>query len=377
MNQIIDDIISSIASAGNLRHIPDDGIDCCRVDLSANDYLGIASHTGWQQEFLASTDFDRMLFTASASRLLARNQSPFSLLESTLAQAYGRPALLFNSGYHANTGLVSAFACLPYFIIADKLVHASIIDGIKLSGLPFARFRHNDCTHLSRLADKAHDEGKHLIIIAESIYSMDGDSTDIDELARIKRRYPESILYIDEAHGIGVRGPAGLGLCKESQHFQDVDIIVGTLGKALASSGAFAILSPAMREFMVNRARSLIFSTALAPLSALWSRFTFLKSLDMDADRARLAQLGELLAAELKSVGANPQPSHIQPLVVGSPQKAVALSEQLRQEGFDVLPIRTPTVPPGTDRLRFSLSAAISPNDIRRLGMALRKIIKI
>lgn len=375
MNRIIEEAIAGITEAGNLRRIPEDGCSVEAVDLSSNDYLGIASHTGLQEEFLAGVDFCRMQFTASASRLLARRQNEFNLLESTLADTYGRPALLFNSGYHANTGLISSFAGLPYFIIADKLVHASIIDGIKLSGLPFARFRHNDYGHLERIAEKAHAEGKKLLIIVESVYSMDGDRADIDELGAIKRRYEDSILYVDEAHGVGVEGPAGLGLCKASSSFDDVDIIVGTLGKALASSGAFAIVRNEVRRYMVNKARSLIFSTAIPPLSALWSRFVFLRSLEMDTERQHLRTLGLQLHSILKSVGSDSQSSHIQPLIVGTPQKALRLSSALREEGFDVLPIRTPTVPPGTDRLRFSLSAAITEDDIRRLGLAIQKIM--
>jgi len=375
MNRIIEDAIASITEAGNLRRIPEDGCSVEAVDLSSNDYLGIASHPGLQEEFLAGVDFSRMQLTASASRLLARRQCEFNLLESTLADTYGRPALLFNSGYHANTGLISAFAGLPYFIIADKLVHASIIDGIKLSGLPFARFRHNDYGHLERIAEKAHAEGKKLLIIVESVYSMDGDRADIDALAAIKRRYEDSVLYVDEAHGIGVEGPAGLGLSKASSSFGDVDIIVGTLGKALASSGAFAIVSSEVRRYMVNKARSLIFFIVIPPLSALWSRFVFLRSLEMDTERQHLRALGLQLHSILESVGGDSQPSHIQPLIVGTPQKALSLSAVLREEGFDVLPIRTPTVPPGTDRLRFSLSAAISEDYIRRLGLAIQKIM--
>ena len=329
MNRIIDETLARTADAGNFRQIPDDCCDASRLDLSSNDYLGLGAQTTLQEEFLKTVDFDRMQFTASASRLLARRQSEFCLLESTLAQSYSRPALLFNSGYHANTGLVSAFSGLPFYILADKLVHASIIDGIRLSGLPFARFRHNDFAHLARLADKANAEGKKLIIIAESV----------------------------------------------SDSFEDVDIIVGTLGKALASSGAFAIVSEKMRQFMVNKARSLIFSTAIPPLTALWSRFTFLRSLDMDDDRTHLRRLAGSLNEILRSVGAEATPSHIQPLIVGSPQKAIAISSALRHEGFDVLPIRTPTVPPGTDRLRFSLSAAITEDQIKPLATAIRKVL--
>lgn len=203
---------------------------------------------------------------------------------------------------------------------------------------------------------------------------MDGDCADIDTLAEIKRRYPGALLYIDEAHAVGVEGPAGLGICKASANFENVDIVVGTLGKALASSGAFAITSETMRKFMINKSRSLIFSTAIAPINVLWSRFTFQHTLGMDTERHHLKQLGAALSTELKSVGKSMHSGHIQPLIVGEPHLAVELSKKLRTEGFEVLPIRTPTVPPGTDRLRFSLSAALNLDDISRLGEALRKI---
>lgn len=374
MNQIIENILADLGQTGNLRQFPVENDSHC-VDLTSNDYLGMASNTDMQERFLSSVDFGRMQFTSSASRLLSHSQQPYRELEETLADAYGcgKQALLFNSGYHANTGMISAFAGTKAYILADKLVHASIIDGIKLSGLPFARFRHNDYAHLDRLAAKAYNEGYRLIIIAESVYSMDGDYADTDTLTGIKKRYPGSVLYIDEAHGVGVEGPAGLGLCKASTYFEDVDIIIGTLGKALASSGAFAITSPMLRTYMINKSRSLIFSTAIAPINVLWSRFTFLKSLGMDTERQKLKKLGQALADELKTVGASSHTGHIQPLITGNPLRAVELSGKLREEGFDVLPIRTPTVPPGTDRLRFSLSAALNLEDINRLGNALRK----
>lgn len=377
MNQIIDGILEDIETAGNMRSIPRN-CDGNLIDLSSNDYLGLSVRDDLRDEFFGSINRDELCMSASASRLLAGRQSAFSSFEDTLAESYGakRKALLFNSGYHANTGMVSAFAGISNaYILADRLVHASIIDGIKLSGLPFARFRHNDLAHLDILASKAYAGGKKLIIIAESVYSMDGDYADIDGLAAIKKRYPGSLLYIDEAHAVGVEGPGGLGLCKASKNFEKVDILMGTLGKALASTGAYAITSDMMRSFMVNKARSLIFSTALPPLCVRWSEFIFRRSLDMDSERAHLKELGRHLATVLAKVGGNGEAGHIQALICGDPRRAVELSHELADEGFAVLPIRTPTVPAGTDRLRFSLSAALSEADIDRLDKSLKKIL--
>jgi len=204
MSEIIKSILEELDSSGNLRTVALKDAESSLVDLSSNDYLGLAADTSLRDNFLAS-EAAGAPFSASASRLLVGKQKYFSSLETTLSQAYGSPALLFNSGYHANTGIIGALGALKNtYIIADKLVHASIIDGIKLSGAPFARFRHNDYTHLANLAAKASAEYHNILIIAESIYSMDGDKADIEALAEIKRRTPGAILYIDEAHAVGV-----------------------------------------------------------------------------------------------------------------------------------------------------------------------------
>lgn len=373
MRRIIEETLDGLAQSGNLRSIPRPQAVQGTVDLSSNDYLGLAEDSNLLQEFKESQLWAKASMSASASRLLARRQAEFTSLEDTLADAYGRPALLFNSGYHANTGIVSALGSISgAFILADKLVHASIIDGIKLSGAPFARFRHNDFEHLERLAAKASKEYPYIIIIVESIYSMDGDRTDIDALISIKKKFPESILYVDEAHAVGVDGPAGLGIARSSESFDCVDITIGTFGKALASTGAFAIMDDYMRQFIVNKARSLIFSTAMPPANAAWTEYVFKRMLTFDDRRQRLRTLANKLAEVLP--GELP-PSHIRPLVVGDPKKAVALSHALANDGFEVLPIRTPTVPPGTDRLRFSLSANIAYSDLDRLSLSLHKVL--
>lgn len=367
----IEQTLEQLAASGNLRVIPDEG-RTDTVDLSSNDYLGLAERADLREAFFSSRSVGDLLMSSSASRLLGAHQKVFQSFETTLSDAYdGRSALIFNSGYHANTGMIQALADNRTLIVADRLVHASIIDGIRLSGAAFTRFAHNDYDRLDRIIESRKNEFDTILIIAESVYSMDGDSADIDRLIESKRRCEgRGLLYIDEAHAVGVLGPAGLGLSAASYASSEVDIIVGTLGKALASTGAYAVMSKPMREFMVNKARSLIFSTALPPLNIAWSEHVFKRSLTMDSERRHLAGLAIRLADVL---GAD-SPSHIRPLVVGNPQAAVKLSLKLLDEGFKVLPIRTPTVPPGTERLRFSLSAALSLNDIGRLDETLRQL---
>ncbi len=367
----VDAQLARLKAEGNLRQIPEHDTPPGLVDLSSNDYLGLADDISLREEFLATHPASELLMTASASRLLAGRQESFTDLEQLLSESYGgRPVLMFNSGYHANTGLVSALAGGGNtMIIADKLVHASIIDGIRLSGAPFERFRHNDYKHLERLLQKHARNFADILLIVESVYSMDGDRADLGRLAELRNAYPNIILYVDEAHAVGVCGPAGLGCAAGEGVLDRVDILVGTLGKALASSGAFAVLRPPLRDYMVNRARSLIFSTALPPALADWSALTWRRSLESDTRRRKLQEL----AAKLAYILPGEAPSHIRPLIVGDASRAVELSRLLAADGFKVLPIRTPTVPPGTERLRFSLSASIDPEVLDKLEMALKR----
>lgn len=360
----IEATIKQLEASGNLRKIPCDG-DPSLIDLSSNDYLGLSEDIILREEFFEKYPAANMLMSSSASRLLGACQSPYSAFEHRLADDYGtgRAALLFNSGYHANTGLVSALADKHTLVIADKLVHASIIDGIKLSGAQFVRFAHNNYTHLQHILETKARDFSSVIIIAESVYSMDGDKADIPTLVQLKKLHPDALLYIDEAHAVGVIGPGGLGETVRMGLLHEVDILVGTLGKALASMGAFAILSPRMREYMINKARSLIFSTALPPLQIMWSHHMWKHSLEADTKREKLEKLAILLAEAIPG-GA---PSHIRPLIVGDPIKAINISKMLLESGYKVLPIRTPTVPPGTERLRFSLNANILPEHIAKL----------
>lgn len=361
--------LQQLRGAGNFRSIPQSQPGGM-TDFSSNDYLGLAGRIDLQQEFFSNPTNLNLPLTSSASRLLAARQEQYEQLESLLSSLYGREALLLNSGYHANTGLIPAL-CDPHtLIVADKLVHASIIDGIRLSGAPFERFRHNDLTHLNRILQKKAQGYERILVIVESVYSMDGDSPDFTRLQTVKEAYPRVMVYVDEAHAMGVLGEKGLGL---TYKYPWVDVIIGTFGKALASQGAFAVMSPVLRDIAVNKCRSLIFSTTLPPLQIAWSRFMLEKSLTMDAERTHLRHMASQLQ-QLVSRESTVPASHIFPFIVGDAQKAVAMSQELLKRGLKVLPIRTPTVPPGTERLRISLSAALDEEHISQLGRALTEL---
>ena len=371
--------LESLRTSRNFRSVPPDA-PAGLMDFSSNDYLGLGADPELQRQFMADTARRMIPLTSSASRLLAGRQKEDDQLECLLARLYGggRAALLFNSGYHANTGLISALASRPRtMILADKLVHASIIDGIILSKAPFERFVHNSVERLERLLNRHHDSCDAVIVAVESVYSMDGDRAPLADLIRLKERYPRMVLYVDEAHAFGCCGRAGLGLCHDLEEFDKVDIVVGTFGKAAASAGAFAVMAPQLRDYAVNRSRSFIFSTSLPPLNIAWTSFIVERLASMGQRRDALRSLAGRLNAGLKEAGlsAPEHPGHICPLIVGSAERALSLSSALAEEGLKVLPIRTPTVPPGTERLRISLSAAITPSEVDRLVSTLRRMI--
>lgn len=353
--------LNSLEASGNLRSIKSD-TPGWMVDLSSNDYLGLGEDEGLRERFFAETPVERLRMTSSGSRLLAPHQWQYDSFETQLGRdyGYGRRALLFNSGYHANTGMIAALSDSHTLILADRLVHASIIDGIRLGGAPFERFRHNDYEHLKRLLERKARQYPNVLIVVESVYSMDGDRADLARIASLKKLHPGAMLYVDEAHAVGVLGPGGLGASAADGVVGDVDILVGTLGKALASMGAYAIMTDELRSYFVNKARALIFSTALPPAQVAWSEFVWRHALGADTARERLQNLSRILAGIIPGDA----PSHIRPLIVGDPHKALSLSGKLLERGYSVLPIRTPTVPPGTERLRFSLSAAIPPDKL-------------
>lgn len=363
------DILDNLERTGNYRRIPAEDAPGKCVDFSTNDYMGLALRADLQERFFADADNRGLLMSSSASRLLASCQKEHLALEGMLGELYGRDVLLFNSGYHANTGIISSLASEGAFIVADKLSHASIIDGMVLSRAPFVRFRHNDYAHLERILAKSAKDYERVLVVTESVFSMDGDRADIGRLVEIKRRYPNVLLYVDEAHAFGVSGAQGLGYARS---YPEVDVIVGTFGKAAASTGAFAAVSGEIKRFLVNKARSFIFSTALSPMTSAWTRFMVETLTGMDRERAHVEELSHRLNAGLRIAS---EPSHIQPLIVGDARRAVELSRELYDAGYKALPIRTPTVPAGTERLRFSISASMSVDDIDGVVNCLEKVI--
>lgn len=332
------------------------------LDMSSNDYLGLAADTSLQREFLATlTDGRHFIMSNPASRLMTGNSPEYDELEAALAAMYpGRSALAAGSGYAINSALLPAVTSRGDAVIADKLVHASIVDGLRLCECEWLRYNHNDMDHLETLLKKVRAKGVtgDVWVATESLFSMDGDYAPLRDLVALKEKYGFRI-YLDEAHAFGVHGAGGAGVASEEGLAGKIDVIVGTLGKAAASVGGFVITEPLVRELLINRMRTTIFSTALPPVTLSWSRFVVEKIHGMNDRRAHLRGL-----ARMMNHGAE-RASQIVPIMTYENAAAVRLAAELRDAGFWVTAIRHPTVPIGKARVRVSLTAAMAEQDIR------------
>lgn len=375
MNDIYATHLKNLEAESRLRVIPD-SITEGMIDFTSNDYLGLARRwSDFREEFMSR--YPDASFSASASRLLATDQRYHNMLERMLGDLYRKDVLLFNSGYHANVGAISALALPGTLLLSDRLAHASMIDGIRLSKCDFRRWNHNDITDLIKNLDRFSGNYSNIIVIAESVYSMDGDIAPLAQLVEIKKRYPNVMLYIDEAHALGVFGETGLGVADSLGLTDDIDILVGTFGKALASSGAFIATSPMLKKYLLNTARSFIFSTALPPVTIAWTTLMLEKMAAMSAQRENLRLLSEILREGITEITGftSASSSQIIPLMCGSAELAVDRAGRLREEGFLTLPIRRPTVAPGSERIRLSLSADMKKENVMALLSSVNKII--
>lgn len=339
------------------------------LNLSSNDYLGLASDRKLREEFLQGLTVDSFLPTSSSSRLLTGNFTIYEELEQTLARLFGtEAALVFNSGYHANTGILPVVSDAQTLILADKLVHASLIDGIRLSAARCIRYRHNDMKQLERLLAENHAAYRQVIVVTESIFSMDGDVANLKELVRLKQTYDNVLLYVDEAHAFGARGEQGLGYAEETGCIREIDFLVGTFGKAAASAGAYIACRSTIREYLVNRMRTFIFTTALPPVNIAWSLFIVRRLAGFRERRIHLKNISNILRNALTEKGYTcPSESYIVPMIVGASSDTILKAEELQRHGFYALPVRPPTVPEGTSRIRFSLTADITEEEIKEL----------
>ena len=327
------------------------------LNLSSNNYLGFADNENITDEFLSFAG-KKYSFGSASARLLTGTLPVYKDLETLICDLFQTDAaLIFNSGYHANVGVNSSLAGSGDVIFSDKLNHASIIDGMQLSRGKFFRYKHNDMENLEAILKREKNNFKNAVIVTESVFSMDGDIADLRKLVELKNKY-NCMLVVDEAHAFGVFGEKGLGVCEELGIIKDIDLIVGTFGKAIGSVGAFVTGKKVLIDYLINKARSFIFSTALPPVNIAFSKWIIENKLPytLDARKNMLVIAGKLGGQ-----------SHIIPYIVGENDRTVELSNILYANGYFTLPIRPPTVPAGTSRLRLSLTADMTEKDLAGL----------
>lgn len=341
------------------------------LDFSSNDYLGLSRHP---RLLTAAAEAMSLYGTgAGSARLMGGNLELHRRLETALALFKTREAaLLFGSGYLANIGIIPALVGRHDQIFADRLSHASIYDGCRLSGARLHRFRHNDCNHLEELLKEQRGKNSQALIVVESLYSMDGDLCPLAEVVELKERYGCRLL-VDEAHATGLFGPNGAGLVAAAGLSARVDLVMGTLGKALGSYGAYVAADRGMVDYLVNRARSFIFSTALPPATSAAALAALALMVEEPQLRADLGAKVDFFKTRLKQVGitADLGPSQIIPLPVGESAAALAVAEELQQRGLFVVAVRPPTVPEGTARLRLSVTRHLSEENLAEAALLL------
>ncbi|AOY87054.1 8-amino-7-oxononanoate synthase [Marinobacter salinus] len=339
------------------------------LSFCSNDYLGLASHPAnikALRDALPETGLG-----GAASHLICGHHDAHHQLEQRLAEFTGRSsALFFSTGYMANMGVISALAGRGDTIFSDRLNHASIIDGCILSRAKIRRYAHGNVAELEAMLAKA---SGHKLVVTDGVFSMDGDVAPLKELARVCRAH-DALLVVDDAHGIGVLGPQGRGsIVEQGLSEEDVPVLIGTLGKAVGTSGAFVAGSPVLMDYLIQKARTYIYTTAMPPAIAV-ATCASIDLIEQDDERRRhLRELVAVFREEASSMGYELMPSRtpIQPIMIGDNWAALELSRALEERGMLVTAIRPPTVPEGQARLRVTLSASHSRADLDQLLEAL------
>lgn len=346
------------------------------ICLSSNNYLGLASHPALIQSAIDA--LHKYGMGAGASRLISGNMELHLKLEEKIAKfKRAERALIFNSGYHANIGVIQALVGKGDYIYSDELNHASIIDGARLSRATIRVYPHCDTQKLSQMIEEDRNGGMKLIV-TDSLFSMDGDIAPLEELVRIKERY-NALLMIDEAHATGVVGSQGRGVADKLGLTDKIDITMGTLGKALGCFGAYVCGSAEMIEYLINSARSFIFSTALPP-AVVASAITALEILE--SNPALIEQLhrnANFMREGLKNLGL-PIPdgeTPIIPLIIGEELKTMKICDALVERGVFAHGIRPPSVPPGTSRLRITVMATHTKEHLEKALWAFEEILRV
>ena len=333
------------------------------LNLSSNDYLNLSTDKDLVLEFVDKyKNKNEFILSSASARLLTGNSSEYKRLENNFSSLSSKEAsLLFNTGYQCNQGVISALISKGDCIFCDKLNHASIISGLKLSQGDHFRYRHLDYDNLEKQLSEKRKNYKNALIVSESVFSMDGDIADIKKLVELKKKY-NCLLMLDEAHAFGVFGDNLFGVAQENNLLDEIDIITITLGKSLASMGAICVSNRVIIDYLINKASTFIFSTALPSINIMWSNFLLEEKFKLLKEKKE--KLNSLFK-EVHKIYPTISSSQIIPVIIGDSLKTKNTALFMQDKGYYVLPINPPTVPLNTSRLRLSLTSDITKDEMK------------
>ena len=333
------------------------------LNLSSNDYLNLSTDKDLVLEFVDKyKNKNEFILSSASARLLTGNSSEYKRLENNFSSLSSKEAsLLFNTGYQCNQGVISTLISKGDCIFCDKLNHASIISGLKLSQGDHFRYKHLDYDNLEKQLSEKRKNYKNALIVSESVFSMDGDIADIKKLVELKKKY-NCLLMLDEAHAFGVFGDNLFGVAQENNLLDEIDIITVTLGKSLASMGAICVSNRVIIDYLINKASTFIFSTALPSINIMWSNFLLEEKFKLLKEKKE--KLNSLFK-EVHKIYPTISSSQIIPVIIGDSLKTKNTALFMQDKGYYVLPINPPTVPLNTSRLRLSLTSDITKDEMK------------
>lgn len=327
-----------------------------KINFSSNDYLGIAENKKLLEEFYLKY---KPKLSSSSSRLISGSYKEVVELEKRAEEIYKKPCIVFNSGFDANSSIIETFYGKNSLIITDRLNHASIYDGIVNSKAKFVRYKHLDMNNLEEILKKYSEKFFDILVITETIYSMNGDITPLNKIVELKKKYNFSLM-IDEAHSYGV---FGYGMAYNLNLVKDIDFLVIPLGKGGGSVGAFVFCDEIMKEYIINKNRKFIFTTALPPINNMWNLFILnkMKNEYFNEKRKKLFERINFALKKLKEYGLETNSTtHIISIVIGDNRKIIKIEKNLKEKGYFVYGVKEPTVPKNSARFRISLNSEMS-----------------
>lgn len=342
-------------------------------NFSSNDYLGLAHDKDLLQKFYQNYNFDNYKLSSSSSRLIDGSYLTVMRLEKKVEEIYGKPCLVFNSGFDANSSVIETFFDKKSLIITDRLNHASIYEGCINSRAKILRYKHLDVSALEKLLKKYSENYNDILVVTETVYSMDGDCAEIKQICDLKEKYNFNLM-VDEAHSYGAYG---YGIAYNEKLVNKIDFLVIPLGKAGASVGAYVICDEIYKNYLINKSKKFIYSTALPPVNNLWNLFVLENLVNFQDRIEKFQELVTFSLNTLKKLNLKTKStSHIISIIIGDNLNAVNLSNNLKELGYLAYAIKEPTVPKDTARLRINLTADMKKEDIEAFFKTLKAEMK-